>query len=460
MRRTDVIWLLAVVVILVVSATPFGASATKEQDLYEEYKILTTMIQMVLDNYVEEVDPKTIFAGAYNGVASALDPYTQYLPPELTEELNIDTKGEFGGLGIEITLDERSILTVITPLEGTPAFKAGVRAGDRIIAIEGKSTKGITLLGAVTKLRGKKGTKVTITVVHESSERKDITIVRDIIKIQSIRGAGIVDEQAKIGYIRVTQFQQGTIRDMDATVSDLSKQGMKALVLDLRFNPGGLLETAVEMADRFLADGLIVYTKGRVQDSSEEFFASKRGTYAGFPLAVLVTHRSASASEIVAGAIKDHKRGIIVGSRTFGKGSVQKVLRLPDHRSSLKLTTAKYYTPSGRSIHRNMNDPDQKDWGIDPDIPVEMTPEQELRLLQRWREQKVIRPPEEGGNDKEPPAEGGNEDQGALDELLKKDGPDSEPEPGEEQKAFVDAQLDAAVNALRAMLIYKRWKEE
>jgi len=254
------------------------------------------------------------------------------------------------------------LLTVITPLLDSPAFKAGILVGDRIIKIDGESTESMSIRDAVKKLRGKLGTKITLTVFHEGDTTPtDITIERAKIHVKSIRGTRMVDNDYKVGYLAVTNFQEHTVRDMDAAIQDLLKKGMKCLVLDLRFNPGGLLNVAVEMADKFLERGVIVSTKGRDKTQNYVYQAHKQGTYPNFPLVVLVNNGSASASEIVAGAIKDHKRGLLLGIKTFGKGSVQSLIPVGDGKAALKLTTARYYTPSGVCIHEK---------GIEPHVKV------------------------------------------------------------------------------------------
>ena len=394
--KTKILWVVATLIMLGVLVGPARA---KKDDLYEEYETLTSVVNKILESYVVDVDKEKLFYGAYEGMLQTLDPYSQFLPPASKEDLEIDTRGEFGGIGIEITQDEHKILSVITPLEGTPAFKAGVRAGDKIWKIEGHTTEGVSLFDAVKKLRGKKGTAVTITVIHETDPRKpvDIKIVRDIIKVRSIVDARMIDGKEKIGYVRMTQFQENTPNDLDVAVKGLLEKGMRALVLDLRFNPGGLLDSAVGVGERFVDKGVIVSTKGRTETNKKVYNAHSEATYPKFPVAVLITGQSASASEIVAGALQDHKRAVIVGSRSFGKGSVQTVLPLENGKTAMRLTTAYYYTPSGRCIHRKPDAKEKDDWGIYPDIEVKMTPEEVVQLWEAWRKRHLDenRPPEE-----------------------------------------------------------------
>ncbi len=339
-----------------------GTDQTKES-VYEEYEEFVKVVKELQDKYVDEININTILVNAYRGMLSGLDPYSQYFSPEDMEDLKIETEGEFEGLGIEVIVKD-GLLTVITPLLDSPAFKAGILVGDRIVKIDGETTENMSIRDAVKKLRGKLGTKITLTVVHEGdTTTTDITIERAKIHVKSIRGARMVDNDYKVGYLAVTNFQEHTVRDMDATIQDLLKKGMKCLVLDLRFNPGGLLNVAVDMADKFLERGVIVSTKGRDKTQNYVYQAHKKGTYPNFPLVVLVNNGSASASEIVAGAIKDHKRGLLLGIKTFGKGSVQSLIPVGDGKAALKLTTARYYTPSGVCIHEK---------GIEPHVKVQL----------------------------------------------------------------------------------------
>ena len=386
--KSKILWVAATLILLGVLVGPAGA---KKDDLYDQYETLTAVVNKIIENYVVDVDKEKLFYGAYDGMLQTLDPYSAFLPPVSKEDLDIDTKGEFGGIGIEISQDEHKVLTVVTPLEGTPAFKAGVQAGDKIWKIEGKTTDGVSLSDAVKKLRGKKGTSVTITVIHETDPRKpvDIAIVRDVIKVKSIVDVRMVDEKEKIGYIRMTQFQEKTADDMDAAVKSLIDRGMRALILDLRFNPGGLLDSAIEVSERFVDKGVIVSTKGRNESNKKVFNADGGSAYPPFPVALLVSGQSASASEIVSGCLQDHKRAVIVGSRTFGKGSVQTVLPLENGKSAMRLTTAYYYTPSGRCIHRKPDATEKDDWGIYPDIEMKMTPQEVVQLWKEWRKRHL-----------------------------------------------------------------------
>ncbi|MGH7834157.1 MAG: S41 family peptidase, partial [Candidatus Binatia bacterium] len=312
---------------------------------YETLETFTNLLAIVRKNYVEEVDTKELINGAINGMLNSLDPHSAYLTPELYKDLQMETQGRFGGLGIEITV-RNGILTVVSPIEDTPAYKAGVKPGDQIIKIEEEFTKDMSLTQAVKKLRGAKGTKVTISIKRENSpEILTFSIERDTIRVQSVRSRNL---EEGYGYVRIAQFQERTDRDVQRALEKLNgeKAGLKGLVLDLRNNPGGLLTQAVRISDLFLDSGLIVYTEGRLEGQRQKYFARKEGSWMDFPIVVLVNGGSASASEIVAGALQDHKRAIVLGTKTFGKGSVQTILPLDDS-SALRLTTARYYTPKG-----------------------------------------------------------------------------------------------------------------
>jgi carboxyl-terminal processing protease len=342
-----------------------SVSAIPRQD-YESLEAFTNILSIVKKNYVEDVDTKNLVNGAINGMLSSLDPHSAYLTPELYKELQMDTQGRFGGLGIEITV-KGGILTVVSPIEDTPAAKAGVKPGDQIFKIEDEFTKDMSLVDAVKKMRGPKGSKITISIKREGvPELIDFTLVRDTIRVQSVRSRNL---EEGYGYIRLAQFQERSDRDVQKALEKMAaeKGGLKGLVLDLRNDPGGLLTQAVRISDLFLDSGLIVYTDGRIDSQKQKYFAQKEGSWMDFPMVVLVNGGSASASEIVAGALQDHKRAVILGTKTFGKGSVQTILPLDDN-SALRLTTARYFTPKGRSIQA---------LGIVPDIVVESTPQQQ-----------------------------------------------------------------------------------
>jgi carboxyl-terminal processing protease len=371
MKRRSRLVILAAALAVVVSYMPAVRSNVNET--YEQIKLLVDVLQHIKEQYVETVDQKNLIYGAAAGMVRTLDPFSQFMEPEAHREMKTETAGQFGGLGIRIAVRE-GWLVVITPLPNTPAYRLGILPGDRIVKIEDEVTQGMSLGDAVQKLRGKPKTKVSISVLREGEkEPREYSIVREIINIQSVRYTML---DGGVGYVRLFEFIEPSVPDMTKALKDLEGQGMKSLVLDLRNDPGGLLTSAVDTSKLFLGDNkLIVYTQGRVQPR-QEFRADSRAPYPSLPMAVLVNRGSASGSEIVAGAMQDQHRAVIIGSRTFGKASVQSIIALDDG-SALRLTTAKYYTPSGRLIHR---DEKSKEGGILPDIVIEMTPDVEMKL--------------------------------------------------------------------------------
>ncbi|NOX92080.1 MAG: S41 family peptidase [Gammaproteobacteria bacterium] len=327
----------------------------------DELRSFTEVFARIKKDYVEEVSDKTLLENAIRGMLSGLDPHSSYLDPEHFKELQVGTSGEFGGLGIEVGMED-GFVKVISPIDDTPAQRAGVKAGDLVIRLDEKPVKGMTLHDAVKIMRGKVGTDIVLTIIRDGEEKPlKITITRDIIKVKSVRARDLGDG---FGYLRISQFQSRTGENLAEAIEKLKKDNdgkLNGMVLDLRNNPGGVLNAAVEVSDAFLETGLIVYTQGRITDSEMKFNATPRRLLDGAPLVVLVNGGSASASEIVAGALQDHKRAVIIGTRTFGKGSVQTILPL-NEKTALKLTTARYYTPSGRSIQAE---------GVMPDIVLE-----------------------------------------------------------------------------------------
>lgn len=337
---------------------------------FEDLKIFTEVFQRIKDDYVEAVDDKALLENAIQGMLSGLDPHSNYLKPEEYDRIMSSTKGEFGGLGIEVGMED-GFVKVISPIDDTPAQRAGIKAGDMIIRLDDTPVKGMTLNDAVEVMRGDPGTKILLTIIRETEEKPlKIEIVRDIIKIESIKSRLL---EPGYGYVRVSHFQARTVEDLNKAIDELKKDNtgdIKGLILDLRNNPGGILKAAVEVSDAFLSEGIIVYTEGRIDDASLKFDARPDDLIHGAPIVVLVNGGSASASEIVAGALQDHKRAVIMGHQTFGKGSVQTILPM-NNNAALKLTTARYYTPAGRSIQAE---------GIEPDIKlnkVEMTKQDE-----------------------------------------------------------------------------------
>ncbi len=338
-----------------------SARESGRASLFEELKVFTDVLAVVKRDYVSELENKRIVEGAIKGMLAVLDPHSGYLDPDFYQDLQVQTKGEFGGLGIEITIKD-GLLLVVAPMEDSPAERAGVRPGDIIVKIDGKFTKEFSLVDAVKRLRGPKGSPIQISLSRKgAAELVDVTVVRDNIAVRSVKGRFLGDG---FGYVRISQFMEHTADDLKDRLkrlaSDRSLPELKGLILDLRNNPGGLLAQAVKVSDMFLKEGVIVYTDGRVEAQKQRFFAQTRGTEPDYPVIVLVNSGSASASEIVAGALKDHGRALVLGQQTFGKGSVQTITPL-DNGGALTLTTALYYTKSGNSIQAR---------GVTPDIEV------------------------------------------------------------------------------------------
>jgi carboxyl-terminal processing protease len=341
--------------VLLIGLVSLGA-----KDRYEDLQIFSKVLNLVQQYYVEEVDTKKLIHGAIRGMLRELDPHTNFLPPDMLKDFESETSGSYGGLGVEITM-QKGILTVISPIEDGPAYIAGIKAGDKVLFIDGESTKGLSLSEVAQKMRGPNGKKVKFSVIREGLEKPlDVVIVRGPVKIKSVKSVDLGDGYI---YMKVTSFIENTTKEFNAAYASLQKPGKvpAGMILDLRRNPGGLLDQAVSISDMFLEKGVIVTTKDRTQKEKEVQVAKPEGTLPQFPVVVLVDEFSASASEIVAGALKDHKRAVIMGQRTFGKGSVQSIVKLGDG-SGLKLTIARYYTPSGKSIQA---------YGIEPDILVE-----------------------------------------------------------------------------------------
>ncbi len=343
-----------------------------EENPYENLKIFTDAMALVKFEYVKNVNAKDLIYGALKGMLSSLDSHSQFLDPDTYKEMQVETKGKFGGLGIVISLKDNH-LTIISPLEGTPAYRSGIKANDWIVKINGETTKDITLTEAVKKLRGPKGTQVTITIMREGEAKLlDFTITRDIIKIESVKNVQVLED--KIGYVRLAEFQEKTGEALKKALLKLKDEDIKALILDLRNNPGGLLNEAVKAADKLLPKGkLIVYTQGRDKEDIIKYFSREEPIFSNLPMVILINGGSASASEIVAAAVQEWNGGVLLGTESFGKGSVQSILPLRDG-SALRLTTAKYLTPQGVSI---------QDVKVKPDILVEISEEDELGLMRQ-----------------------------------------------------------------------------
>lgn len=420
----------ALISLLPISTAYSEISDQKRTETYQQLEILANVLTIVQENYIEDLDPETSIEGAINGMLSSLDPHSSYLTPEDFRELQDQTQGTFSGIGIEVTIKDGA-LTIISPIEGSPGDAAGLKANDLIMKIDGVHTSELTSEQAIKKLRGKKGSKITISIFREGwNELHDIEIVRDLISLQSVKGYFITPGLA---YTRISNFQSHTTKDFKKKLISLEKEApLHGLILDLRNNPGGLLNQAVAISDLFLDEGLIVYTKGRSQEQNMTFNATDTDANYDFPIIILVNEGTASASEIVSGALQDHKRAIIVGTRSFGKGSVQTIIPL-NGGNGIKLTTAKYYTPSGRSIQEK---------GIAPDVEVY---QQSKSDANQKTSKEIIR--EE--NLKNHFANSGNESD-ETDKLIK---------PSVQKTLDKDTQLKAAYNILKSLCLFSEFRK-
>lgn len=374
LKKRGILYSSILLVLLFVLIFTDGFSKERNDEIYRYLRLFSQVLRLIESNYVTEVSPKDLIYGAINGMLNTLDPYSSLMKPEEFKELEIETKGTFTGIGIEITIKEE-VITVVAPIEDTPAWRAGIQPGDKILKIDDKPTKGMSLTEAVKLLRGPKGTKVTITIMRDGKDIKEITLVRDVIPIRSVKHKVLEPGYA---YLRITHFQEKTHQELVKALEELEKNGLKGLILDLRYNPGGLLSSAIEVADEFLDKGVIVLVRGKSKDSQMNFEAKpnppeRRHPY---PIVVLINHGTASASEIVTGALKDHKRALVLGQKSFGKGRVQTVIPLEDGYA-VKLTTAFYYTPNGTCIDKT---------GITPDIEIPLleTTKRETKDKEEW----------------------------------------------------------------------------
>ncbi|WP_318654098.1 S41 family peptidase [Endozoicomonas euniceicola] len=410
------------------------AASEKGRLPLEELRTFTEVMQRIKTAYVEKVDDKTLLENAIKGMVSGLDPHSSYLEPDEFKELEVNTSGQFGGLGIEVGMED-GFIKVISPIDDTPAQKAGIQPGDLIIKLDDTSVKGMTLMDSVDRMRGKPGEPIKLTIVRDGEPKPlEITVKRDIIKVKSVRSKTL---EEGYGYIRLSQFQSDSDKELVAHLGKLKKAQkdgkLKGLVLDLRNNPGGVLQAAVGVVDSFIKEGLIVYTKGSIPNSDLKFNASSVDPSNGVPLVVLINGGSASASEIVAGALQDHHRAVLLGTQTFGKGSVQTVLPLSaDPERGLKLTTALYYTPSGRSIQAE---------GIKPDIVLPRAKVTPIESAEQYKEANL---------------------QGHLTNGNDKKGKAADKKEAKQEKSLAeeDYQLSQALNVLKGMHITALRKEE
>jgi carboxyl-terminal processing protease len=427
------------------AAKPSKSETAADAEYYELFKVFADTMDQVERNYVKDVSRRELMEAAIRGVLSKLDPYSNYIGPNDLNRFRVAVENQFTGIGIQVDI-RRGFLTVVSPIVGSPAYRAGLRAGDMITEIEGKSTEGINIDEAVALLKGEAGSKVNIAVLHPgSSEAEKIAVTREVIQMETVRGDRhddydqwdfMLDRNSKLGYIRIVSFGRDTPRELKKALDQLKKQELRGLILDLRFNPGGLLTAAIEVADMFLTEGEIVSTAGR-NSPKRSWSAHKMDTYEGFPMAVLVNRASASASEIVSASLQDHHRAIVVGERTWGKGSVQNVIEMEGGKSILKLTTASYLRPNGHNIHRDENAKETDEWGVKPDsgyeVKLDETERYQLQLHRRDRDILAAKTPPAGVSDPE-----------------KK--PTDSATPADAKTYFVDRQLQKAIDYLTSEL--------
>ncbi|MEK7222716.1 MAG: S41 family peptidase [Pseudomonadota bacterium] len=399
-----------------------------------ELRSFTEVFSRIKSDYVEPVEDKKLLEDAVQGMLAGLDPHSAYLDAQSFKDMRVETEGQFGGLGIEVTM-ENGFVKVVSPIEDTPAARAGVKPGDLIIRLDDKAVKGLTLTEAVRAMRGKPGSDITLTIVREGATKPlKITLTRAVIKIQSVKSRML---ESGFGYVRVTQFQAGTDKGLAEALKKLeteNKGTLRGMILDLRNNPGGVLNSAVGVSDAFIDKGLIVYTEGRVADSKMKLSATPGDLLNGAPMVVLINGGSASASEIVAGALQDHKRAVIMGTKSFGKGSVQTIIPV-SNGAALKITTARYYTPSGRSIQAS---------GIVPDIVTEEARITKSEAGDRLREADLARHLENGDEIAKP-----------KEEPKKEDKKDDKKKDETGKPAVEDYQLQEALNLLKGISFFK-----
>ncbi len=443
---------LAGIMIAVVAAMGLAVANDIGEDTYRGQRLLSDVSNLIRRHYVTETEDTKMYENAIQGMLQGQDRFSAYIPPEEVADFQKAVEGKFGGIGIVIG-EEGGWLSVISPIEDGPSYRAGVMAGDRIVEINGKTTEGMSMKQAVDTLTGKPGTEVSFTVIHMTTlKRETFTITREEIHIKTVKGPRrdddgvwqyIIDEENGIAYIRLTSFTNDTVADLTAALDEAKKQGMKSLVLDLRFNGGGVLDGAIGVADLFLREGVIVSTRGRA-DAGVETKAKAAGTIDDFPMVVLVNNSSASASEIVAGALQDHNRAVVVGERSYGKGSVQRLFPVDGGKAYIKLTVAKYYLPSGRCLHR---DPESEIWGVDPLVKVEMTPQEYADVIMAWRDADILR-----NNGRKDGADNGEE-------LRATDASATKPAEEIEKKDWltVDKQAARGIDVLRLMPVVQRF---
>lgn len=450
MNRERLAWLVCVVVLTVLALRLPGSFGQRDDD-YQFVRTLVDIHRQVVVNYVDPVDETALRDAAVAGMLSQLDPFSEFIPPRLAQEFNRSLEGTFLGVGIQVNQLESGAVEVVTPVDGSPAFEAGVQAGDRILKVNGEDITGLRLPEVVSKIRGPAGTKVTLLLRRVTGEEVELTMPRAEFVVPTIKGYSRTEdnawnywvrEQPKIAYVRITQFTPDTTASLEPLLRRLLGEGMQGLVLDLRFNPGGRLDQAISVADLFLDSGVIVSTRGRNRPETV-VRASADNTLPRFPMAVILNEASASASEILAGALADNRRAAIVGTRSYGKGSVQEIIPLPGRGGELKLTTAYYYLPSGRLVHRMR---DATTWGVEPTVPVPLEPNQARQVWEARLAMENFRPPAAGpattpeGDGSPPPGATPPTEGGPT-----TGGPTTRP---------LDVQLEHAVTTVLAMLMF------
>jgi len=413
---------LATVLFLLIPQT--ASTQDESAETYKQVKLFGDVFERVRADYVEEVSDQKLIEAAIRGMLASLDPHSSYLDPKSFQDMRVQTKGEFGGLGIEVTM-ENGLVKVVSPIDDTPAFRAGVQAGDLISHLDGEPVIGLTLAEAVEKMRGPVNTDLVLTIRRGDREPFDVTITRDVITVQSVRSR----LEDNVGYLRITAFNEQTSPGLEQAIEQISKQAegsLKGYVLDLRNNPGGLLDQAISVSDAFLDHGEIVSTRGRHPDDAQRYNAREGDLTGGVPIIVLINGGSASASEIVAGALQDQGRAIVMGTRSFGKGSVQTIIPLSGN-GAMRLTTSRYYTPSGRSIQAT---------GIEPDIEVEQARLEPLEAVDSRREQDL---------------------RGALqNDRTGEDAAPGEPDGAPTEEESQDYQLSRAIDLLQGLSLFQQ----
>jgi len=442
--------------------------AKPKDEMMELYGVFVDAVEQVQANYVRPVNRRELLESALRGMLQNLDPHSSYINTSEWKQFRRQIEGRFGGIGIQVGMDqEASRLKVIAPMVGTPAYEAGVLAGDLIMEIDGQSTDGMIPDKAVEVLTGRPGTSVRLQVLHEGDEKPEtLTMTRAIIDVPSVMGDShkpddqwdfMLDHERKIGYVRISSFIQNTTEELKAALATLKTEGMKALILDLRDNPGGLLGSAVEISDLFVDKGMIVSTKGR-NTNGKSYEAQAEGTYEGFPMAILINRSSASAAEIVSACLQDHDRAVVVGERSYGKGSVQNIIDLEDGNSVLKLTVATYQRPSGKNIHRFKNAKESAEWGVSPNkgLEVKLSPEDYVSWLRARRDRDLVTigKKKPRADDEKPKAEDnkaeGKNGEDAKDKTNDRQASRTRRERG--NRPFVDRQLDKALEVIKEKL--------